>query len=252
MTAQYLVRLDDACPTADWKQWRRLEGLLDAAGIRPIVAVIPDNRQPPPRAPRDDFWQQVGSWAAKGWTLGLHGLDHVYVTRRRGLVPINDFSEFAGLPLAEQRSKIRRAWKIFLARGIEPRVWVAPGHSFDENTLRALHAETDIRVVSDGLALRTFSAHGFRWLPQQLWRFRRMPFGTWTICLHPDTLTEPEWQDLEQAVSRHREHFIGFEDVRWSRRPRGLADRLFAAAFLGLLRMRQRGLQPAQQADESV
>lgn len=27
-------------------------------------------------------------------------------------------------------------------------------------------------------------ARGIMWVPQQLWRFRKMLFGIWTICLH--------------------------------------------------------------------
>ena len=102
--ARYLVRLDDACPTADWERWDRFEALLDQLGIRPIVAVIPENRDETFDGPTcEDFWGRVKTWEDKGWTLAMHGLHHLYVTGDGGLVPINDFSEFAGLPLAEQR-----------------------------------------------------------------------------------------------------------------------------------------------------
>ena len=53
------------------------------------------------------------------------------MTNQASLVPINDLSEFAGLPLEEQRSKISRAWKICHDNGVHPKVWGAPEHSFD-------------------------------------------------------------------------------------------------------------------------
>ena len=44
--ARYLLRFDDLCPTMNWGMWDRIEELLVKASIRPIVAVIPDNRDP--------------------------------------------------------------------------------------------------------------------------------------------------------------------------------------------------------------
>jgi hypothetical protein len=43
MTARYLLRLDDACPTRHRARWPRLEALFECWGIRPIVAVVPEN-----------------------------------------------------------------------------------------------------------------------------------------------------------------------------------------------------------------
>ncbi len=69
---------------------------------------------------------------------------------------------------------------------------------------------------------------GFYWIPQQLWWFRKMPFGTYTICLHPNTLTARAFQQLEQDLSKHRQLFIGVSDVRFSalakKRPRENTD----------------------------
>ncbi|MGH3627623.1 MAG: hypothetical protein ACRDRL_09315, partial [Sciscionella sp.] len=41
-----------------------------------------------------------------------------------------------------------------------------------------------IDVISDGFFTHPVVDHGAVWLPQQLWRFRRMPFGLWTVCCH--------------------------------------------------------------------
>jgi hypothetical protein len=40
----YLIRLDDACPTMDAFKWRKLEKILDKYGILPIVGIIPNNQ----------------------------------------------------------------------------------------------------------------------------------------------------------------------------------------------------------------
>lgn len=232
--SRYLIRLDDACPTMDWARWGRALALLDAYHIRPIVGVIPDNKDDTLRIdpPRADFWEVVSSWHAKGWTIGLHGFQHRYVTQEGGLVPINRKSEFAGLALQIQQEKIRKGWQIFQSRGLKPTVWIAPGHSFDKNTLIALKRETDIEVISDGIAFDCFMSDGFYWIPQQLWRFRKMPFGTYTICLHPNTLTARAFQQLEQDLNNHRQLFIGLSDVRFSARAKNSLEKILTNAFM--------------------
>ena len=42
--SQYILRLDDASDYMDVKKWQRMEELLDQYGIKPLVGVIPDNR----------------------------------------------------------------------------------------------------------------------------------------------------------------------------------------------------------------
>ena len=73
LNATYLVRFDDLCPTMRWSVWEPVEQILDAEGIRPIVAVIPDNADPSMRIEPEkaDFWERVRTWQAKGWAIGL-------------------------------------------------------------------------------------------------------------------------------------------------------------------------------------
>ena len=44
MSAKYLVRFDDICPTMNWSVWEAVEEVLVEADIKPILAVIPDNQ----------------------------------------------------------------------------------------------------------------------------------------------------------------------------------------------------------------
>jgi hypothetical protein len=68
LQARYLVRLDDACPTSNRKMWREAESILDANDVRPIVAVIPDNRDAKMLIdePDPDFWERTRGWQARG------------------------------------------------------------------------------------------------------------------------------------------------------------------------------------------
>ena len=217
-----------------WARWERVSALLDAYDIKPIIGVIPDNRDDtfhidPPRA---NFWEVVSEWHRRGWTIGLHGYQHRYVTEEGGLVPIGRKSEFAGLALHIQEEKIRKGWRIFQSHGLKPTVWIAPGHSFDKNTLVALKRETDIEIISDGIALNCFMNDGFYWIPQQLWRFRKMPFGTYTICLHPNTMTTHAFQQLEQALSKYHQLFIDVSEIQFSARAKNGIEKILTNLFL--------------------
>jgi predicted deacetylase len=183
--ATYLLRFDDVCPAMNWDVWERIELGLDELGIRPLVAVVPDNRDDKlaVSAPRADFWERVRSWQARGWTIGLHGYQHVAAGAPGGILGPSRRSEFTGLSAADQEQRLRRATAIFSREGVEPTVWVAPWHSFDETTLSILPA-IGIRLVSDGPGLYPHEDRSMLWFPQQLWRFKRIPLGVLTVCHH--------------------------------------------------------------------
>lgn len=237
MSARYLLRLDDACPTMDTTKWRAIEELLDARGIRPLVAVVPDNRDPVLQvdAPDPQFWDAVRRWAAKGWTIAMHGYQHQFhaVDRTRLLLPFYDRSEFAGLPYEAQAEKIRSSWRLFKDAGVEPTAWIAPAHCFDRVTLEALRAETPIRIVSDGLARAQFFELGFYWLPQQLWSVVPKTSGLWTICLHPNTMSGAQIEDLGRslAVPAIASRLVSVGNIELKERGRSLVDRAYGAWF---------------------
>src|SRR5258708_6053514 len=123
--SSYLLRFDDFCPTMKWSNWERIEAILNDNNIRPMVAVIPDNRDAglhfEPANPK--YWDCVRRWQAAGWTIGLHGFQHTYVTRHAGLYSHTKASEFAGLPPREQREKLERALAILRDEGIHSNLW---------------------------------------------------------------------------------------------------------------------------------
>jgi peptidoglycan/xylan/chitin deacetylase (PgdA/CDA1 family) len=186
MSVKFLLRFDDMCPTINWDVWQKLEDVMVGEGVKPILSVIPDNQDPNLHEcePNERFWERVRVWQARGWTIGLHGYQHRYVSRNPGIVGLKPYSEFAGVPVEEQRAKLKQALEIFTREGVRPDCWVAPAHSFDENTVSIL-VSLGIRTISDGLTLYPHrDSQKVMWVPQQLWRFRAVPFGVWTICIH--------------------------------------------------------------------
>ncbi len=236
MDSLYIIRLDDACATNNLQRWDYVEKRLDELGIKPIVGVIPQCKDPDlNRGPFDDhYWERVKRWQSKGWHIALHGFGHVYRSKNKGLVPLNTYSEFAGVPLEIQRQEIREGYKLFLKNGVMPKIWMAPAHTFDKNTLKALKLETDIRVITDGIALKPFNKYGFLWIPQQCWGFSNVSPGIWTMCLHIETDTMENLDKLFQNIEKNRSFFLfDYDDLlsTYKDRKRDLLDRLYFYKF---------------------
>ncbi len=235
MTAQYLLRMDDACPTMGHRKWQMFEDLFDGLGIKPLVAVVPDNRDPElQRDPPDAlFWEKVRSWQAKGWTIAMHGYQHrMHATKSKLVLPFYERSEFAGLSYEAQAAKIRKSWSLFVAERVEPTAWIAPAHCFDRLTLKAIHNETSIRIVSDGIARDQYFEDGFFWLPQQLWSFAEKSSGLWTVCLHPNTMTEEGFAALRTELEeRYISRVTSVDKLALHKRSKSLGDWLYDAYF---------------------
>ena len=222
---RYLIRLDDACPTMDREKWGRMEEILDCYGIKPMVGVIPHNEDPKQMidSVEDTFFDESGTlyrWISKGWVIALHGYNHCYTSNggMQGMNPLWERSEFAGLPLNQQKEKIRKGIAIMRMKGIEPQYFFAPSHTFDENTLKALKEESNIRVISDTIATKPYKYRDFVFLPQLGGHCAEMKIpGTWTFCLHPSTMNEIQLIQTENFLKQHKEEFICFEDIDLSR-----------------------------------
>ena len=243
MTAKYIVRFDDLCATMNWSVWERIERILSKNNIQPLLAVVPDNRDPKLmiEATRSDFWDRVRGWQAAGWSIGLHGFEHRYQTRCSGLVGINAYSEFAGLPYAEQHAKLKRALTIFERYGVRADAWVAPAHAFDMSTVNALK-DLGVDVISDGFFARAVKRLGALWVPQQIWQFRPMPFGLWTVCYHHNHFSELEIRRFESDVESFASQIVSLDDVirHHSIEECALVDVAFARTWLATLQIRRR------------
>jgi glycosyltransferase involved in cell wall biosynthesis/predicted deacetylase len=217
--------------------------MLRQHGVKPLLAVVPDNRDPNlvVDAPRADFWERVRRWQEQGFAIALHGYQHLYETGHSGLLGINAYSEFAGLTYEEQRDKIEHALAIFSREGIRPDGWAAPAHSFDAVTLRVL-GEYGIRVVLDGFYWRPVFTMGALWIPQQMWRFRSMPGGVWTICCHHNRFSAGNIARLEADISHYRKDIVSLEALvtHYPAKSPGVMEVFFSALWGVFLRFKQR------------
>lgn len=216
---KYLIRLDDACETMNWERWLKIEALLDKYNVRPLIAVIPNNEDDMQKidVPSGTFWQWVKKLEQKGWEIGLHGNNHVYQTNEGGINPIHKRSEFAGLSLDIQMDKIKKGFSKLKSEGFNPRIFVAPSHTFDLNTLKALKAESSINIISDTIALSPYKKYDFIFIPQQVGSARTISLpGLFTFCYHPNTMNDNAFNKLEDFLIKNNERFTSFKVLNLS------------------------------------
>ena len=234
---KYLIRLDDASAYSDQSKWKHLEEILDSNNIKPIVAVIPNNQDKSIQfeSKNEFFWHWIKSMEKKDWSIALHGYKHIYhkVERNLNIFPFYPRSEFSGLNLDSQRIKIKKAIDLFLKNKINPKIWIAPGHCFDANTLKALSLETNISIVSDGISLSPYFYNDFFFIPQQLWSFRKKFFGLWTVCLHPDTMSHNEIEKLGKQIENYvkADKIISLRDINLFKKSPSFFDKILSFIF---------------------
>lgn len=222
----YYIRLDDACEKRDVQLWNRMEELLDKYNIKPLVGIIPYCEDPMMEKylQDKDFWNRVDSWIRKGWVIALHGYTHVFCSDDGGINPVNKRSEFAGVSLEEQREKIKKGVEVLRFHDVDPKIFFAPAHTFDMNTLKALEEESNIRIISDTAANKPYSRWGFTFIPQQSGHVRKLPFNTVTFCYHPNTMKDQYFHNLESFIGEYKDSFRPFP-TETVQRGYSLADR---------------------------
>ena len=230
---KYIMRLDDACPKMDFSKWDRIENILLNNKIKPLVGVIPNCQDPDMdkyAADESGFLERKNRWQRQGWELALHGYSHVFETMSGGINPVHQRSEFAGHPLLTQKEKIKKGMEQFAKWEISPRVFIAPAHTFDENTLVAVKECAGIDIISDTVARDVYAKYGMTFVPQQTGRARKLPFKVVTFCYHPNTMSDEDFMYLETFLKEHSNEFIDFP-VEKSSRKQSVVDKFLSKLY---------------------
>lgn len=174
-----LVRIDDICPTMDFHQFQVAMELMDQYNVKPLLGVIPDCQDPDLLIDDsfDDYWHFIKELQNKGYTIAMHGYMHVFDNHARGIVVKRWDSEFAGHSYEIQMEKIRMGKQILESHGIYTDIFFAPGHSYDENTIKAL-AANGFKYMSDGLSLKPYEIHNIICIPARSPGMPRLSIGT--------------------------------------------------------------------------
>jgi hypothetical protein len=225
----------------NWESWDKIEAILISLNIKPLLAVVPDNQDEKLKICREnnEFWSRVRKWQSFGWSIAIHGYQHKYQTADPGLMKLNKYSEFSGLPYSTQSDYLQKGLSIFHSNDIYPDLWIAPAHSFDRVTIKVLD-EMGINVISDGFYARPINNMGMIWIPQQLWKFRNFPCGLWTVCYHLDKCSYAELEKICSDLIEYNSQIRSLQHVLSNVliNKMHFFDRVFSAVWRALLKFK--------------
>lgn len=219
------VRLDDITPDMDWERFLKFKALLDQYQVKPLIGVIPDNRDENimrktdlPREGQgihipENFWEYVKGLEKEGWVIAMHGFRHVYATKKGGLFPLNSFSEFAGVSYPEQEKMLSQGRKLLREKGIETDIFMAPAHSYDRNTLKAL-GKTGFTALTDGFGDKPYRWQGLTFYPIsfQLSRSLEKKDGYSTMVVHTGTLSAQDFKNYQRYFEKDSVQWISYRE----------------------------------------
>ncbi len=209
-----LFRLDDVTPVQNWENFERIHALFKKYGIAPVIGVVPENRDEKLciRQPKENYVEYLKALRnQEGWVIAQHGYTHTYVTRNGGMLKVNRQSEFAGLSSEEQREKLAKGQEILQKQGICARMFMAPAHAYDKQTLKALK-ELGFTWVTDGYTDHAYRRYGLVFIPCTVSKPVVVSGDRVnTACYHPNMMTEEEFTELEAFLQHHAGECMSFE-----------------------------------------
>lgn len=210
-----LIRIDDVCENMDWELMRKLELLFDNYSIKPVLGVIPNNKDEDFLSfPRNDkFWDQVRKWQDKGWEIVQHGYTHIYdklCTKKSDFFNYGGGSEFFGHSLEIQETRIKNGLEKFKKEKINIRSFFAPNQTYDENTFVALK-NCGIKEVIDGYGLMPYTEKNIKFIPQLFEKVVLLPFGIQSTKLHLHNWSETDYDTFKLFVKKNSDKIITYD-----------------------------------------
>ncbi len=209
------VRMDDITPDMNWENFRFFQGLFKEAGITPLLGIVPDCQDEHLHCEpeREEFYKEMLALQSEGYCLAMHGYQHVYSTKKGGIFPLNNFSEFAGVSYNEQKDKLAAGKEKLKAHGIVTDIFMAPAHSYDANTIKALK-ENGFTKLTDGFGEVPYCYKDMTFYPIsfQLSKSLKKESGYTTMVLHANTITEKDKERYRKIFKEHGKDMISYSE----------------------------------------
>ena len=215
MATKIIVRFDDICPNLDWEKFLYVKRKLQDLGIRSLLGVIPENKDKSffKYPHKENFFDLINCYKNYGDSIAQHGTHHKYTSNSSGILKINKRSEFAGYDLGYQYSLIKKGKEILKNNNCWEPIFMAPSHSFDLNTIKALK-KLGFKSISDGYGFFPYKRKGIEFVPQLISRPFNTGFGLATICIHSNNLNKSRIKNLVNFLSLNRSRIINYEEYR--------------------------------------
>ena len=211
-----LIRLDDIAENMNWDLMKKSELLFDKYNIKPVLGVIPNNKDPDlleyPKG--ENFWEKVRGWQKKGWEIAMHGDAHVYDSNsnQHDYFNYGGGSEFFGHSLEDQTLKIKNGLQKFSQENIKIRNFYAPNHNYDKNTFIALK-NCGINEVIDGYGLMPHKENNIKFIPQLFHKVVALPFGIQSTQIHLNYWNEEDFNNFEKFIEKYANKIITYDQA---------------------------------------
>ena len=219
ITSKYtglLIRMDDISENMNWALMDKCEKLFDKFNVKPLLGVIPINKDPELlKFPKNDkFWERVKSWKNKGWEISMHGCNHLYTQKsdKNDIFNYGGNSEFYGLDYSMQLNKIKAGLEEFKKREIKVRSFFAPNHIYDSNTLKALK-DSDIKIIIDGYGLFPYYKNEILFIPQLFYKEIFLPFGIQSTQMHINEWNDEAYKNFEIFVKKNYSKILNLNNI---------------------------------------
>ncbi|MDA8538860.1 DUF2334 domain-containing protein [Candidatus Pelagibacter bacterium] len=219
ITSKYtglLIRMDDISENMNWALMDKCEKLFDKFKIKPLLGVIPINKDPELlKLPKNDrFWERVENWKNKGWEITMHGCNHLYTQKsdKNDIFNYGGNSEFYGLDYSMQLNKIKTGLEEFKKRKIKVRSFFAPNHIYDSNTLKALK-DSDIKIIIDGYGLFPYYKNEILFIPQLFYKEIFLPFGIQSTQMHINEWNDEAYKNFEIFVKKNYSKILNLNNI---------------------------------------
>ena len=217
MFTGFLIRLDDIAENMDWGMMERASNLFDKFHVKPILGIVPNNKDPELLTyPKKNikFWDQVRAWKQKGWEVAMHGNTHVYdkFCSKTDYLSLGGNSEFCDHPFEIQYKKLKEGLDKFNSENIKIKIFFAPNHTFDNNTILALK-KCGINEILDGYGLMPYEENGMKFVPQLFYKLHVIPFGIQTFQIHLNYFKQKDFEEFEKFIKLNSKKIITYEQA---------------------------------------
>lgn len=212
--SKLLLRFDDVTPQMAWSKFLPFKKAIEDLEIKSILGVVPNckDKNLNVETANQDFFSLLRQYRDYGDNIFQHGTFHDYSNNSSGILGINNNSEFAGINLHDQIELLKIGKKILQNEGIWEPFFMAPSHSFDENTLMALKL-LDFKAITDGYGFYPYKINNINLVPQLVSKILPFPIGIQTICIHINTMNESSICKLLEDIKKNKKRFINFNEA---------------------------------------
>ena len=210
------MRFDDINPRMNWRKFFTIKKVLEKYNIKSILGVIPKCEDKFLEVERvyPGYYESLRRFDKYGDTIAQHGYEHLYNSKSPGFYGNSSNSEFAGNSYKNQLNKLSKGKEILKKESLWSPVFMAPNHSFDHITIKALK-KLNFKIILDGFSISPFSKYNLDFIPQ----ISSRPLPCYLpilsqLCVHINTISEKELNQLILFIEKNHNYFIKLEDLK--------------------------------------